>query len=77
MSRYADVIQELEERAVRSDGHFRTHSHNGARGDAHFAAGVAAGLRRAIKLLNDNERERDELFAMYPELAPKPEEVDQ
>ena len=71
MSRYADVIQEMEERAKRSDGHFRHHLHHGIDIDAHFAAGVAAGLRRAIKMLNDSEREREELFGMYPELAPE------
>lgn len=71
MSRYAGVIQDLEERAVRQDGIFRHHLHHGIDIDAHFAAGVAAGMRRAIKMLNDDEREREELFAMYPELLPE------
>ena len=73
MSRYAGVIQDLEERAVRQDGHFRYNLHHGTDIDAHFAAGVAAGLRRAIHLLNADEREREELFAMYPELLPYPQ----
>lgn len=59
MSTIYELIGVMEARAKAADARFRFAAREGGHmPDAHYNAGLAAGLRRTIKLLNDHTAER-------------------